>query len=133
MKALRILACLLLLFNGTGALFGGWSLITDPTGDDIQLPIAYLEHSPFRNFLIPGIILFSLIGVFSLVAMVWTVLRWRNYEWLIMAQGILLVGWIIVQMILLWHFYYLQFVFGGIGFALLVIGYILHTSPGKII
>lgn len=131
MKPLRILACLLLLFNGTGALFGGWSLISDPTGVDIQLPLTYLEHSPFRDFLIPGIVLFSVNGIFSMVAIVWTVFRWRHYEWLIMTQGILLGGWIIIQMILLRHFYYLQFVFGGIGFALLAIGYLLWKQRNK--
>lgn len=128
MKILHILAILLLLFNGIGAIFGGWSLINDPTGVDIQLPIAYLDHSPFSDFLIPGIILFSVNGIFSLVAMVWTIFRWRNYYWLIMIQGILLGGWIIVQMILLRHFYYLQFLFGGISLILILIGFMLKRK-----
>jgi hypothetical protein len=135
MTYLRIIAIFLLLFNGMGAIFGGWSLITDPTGEDIQLPLIYLEHSPFHNFLIPGIILFTVNGIFSIVAIVWTIFQWRHYNWLIVAQGILLGGWIVVQMILLRHFYYLQFVFGGIGLVLLMIGYLLRkmtkTKPQK--
>jgi hypothetical protein len=128
MNSLRLIAILLLLLNGTGAIFGGWSLISDPTGQDIQLPLTYLDQSPFHDFLIPGIILFTVNGIFSLVAMVWTIFRWRNYCWLIITQGVLLGGWIVVQMILLRHFYYLQFVFGGIGLVLFWIGYTLKNK-----
>lgn len=128
MNVLRLLAVLLLLLNGTGAIFGGWSLITDPSGGDIGLPLSYLKASPFHNYVIPGIILFSLIGIFSMVTAASTIFRWRHHEWLMMAQGIFLVGWILVQMILLNHFYYLQFVFGGIGLAFLVIGYYLKNG-----
>lgn len=128
MNTLRMIAILLLLFNGIGAIFGGWSLISDPTGQDIQLPLTYLENSPFRDFLIPGIVLFVANGVFSMVAVMWTIFRWGNYYWLIIIQGILLGGWIIIQMILLRHFYYLQFVFGGIGLVLLIIGMVLKKK-----
>lgn len=119
---------LLLLFNGSGALFGGWSLMRDPTGVDIQLPSLYLEHMPFRNYFIPGLILFMVNGVFSMVTLVWTFFRWKKYSLLITLQGVLLAGWIIVQMIMIRENFYLQFVFGGIGIILLVIGWILHSK-----
>lgn len=128
MKALRILACLLLLFNGTGALFGGWSFIQDPTGSDLQIPTTYLEHSPFRDFLIPGIVLFTVNGVLSLVTLAWTLLEWKHYAWLIMLQGAMLVGWIIIQMLMIREIYYLQFIFGGIGIILLWIGRTLKSE-----
>jgi hypothetical protein len=126
MKTLRILAIILLLFNGTGALFGGWSLIQDPTGSDLKLPLSLLKHSPFNDYFVPGIILFVANGVYSLVTMAWTAFQWRHYSWLILIQGVLLTGWILVQMILLREISYLQFIYGGIGLALLWIGYSLR-------
>ena len=128
MKTLRILACLLLLFNGTGALFGGWSFIQDPTGSDLQIPTTYLEHSPFKDFLIPGIVLFTVNGVLSLVTLVWTLMQWKQYGWLIMIQGAMLVGWIIIQMIMLREINLYHFIFGSIGIILLWIGWTLKVK-----
>ena len=54
----NILVSLLLVFNGVGALIGGWLLITQPDGSALKLSLDLLKHTPFHNFLIPGIILF---------------------------------------------------------------------------
>ncbi len=128
MNILRIIAILLLLFNSIGAFLGGWSFINDPTGGDLNIPLSYLEHSHFNNFLIPGIVLFTVNGLFGLLTLLWTAFEWKKYTWLIILQGILLIGWIIVQMILLREIYYLQFIFGGIGLALLLIGITLKRN-----
>lgn len=123
MKTTRIIAVILLLFNGTGAIFGGWSLIQDPTGSDLGLPISHLANSPFTDYFIPGIILFIVNGIFSIVSMLWAAFQWRHYVWLMIIQGALLTGWIVIQMIMLREVSYLQFIYGGIGLALLWIGY----------
>ena len=53
----------LLLFLGIGALSGGITLIISPSGKLLGgLPVSILDHSPFTNFLIPGIILFLIFG-----------------------------------------------------------------------
>ena len=54
----------LLLFLSLGALFGGAMLVLDPSGGLLQIPVTILENSPFNNFLIPGLILFTILGVF---------------------------------------------------------------------
>lgn len=122
MKTLRILAILLLLFNGTGALFGGWSLITDPTGQDLHLPQQLLEHSPFADFLIPGIILFTCVGIFSLLVLLWLNMQWKYHAQLLIIEGLLVTGWIIIQMILIRDISYLHFVFMGIGIFFVLAG-----------
>lgn len=54
----------LLLFLGLGATGGGAFLIISPSGKLIGgLPLSILEHSPFSDFLIPGIILFLILGI----------------------------------------------------------------------
>lgn len=53
----------LLLFLGVSAIGGGLLLIISPSGKLLGgLPLSILEHSPFANFLIPGIILFLILG-----------------------------------------------------------------------
>ena len=63
----KTISILLLLLNGIGALYGGYQLITDPTGSKMQIPLSFLENSPFNDYLIPGIVLFIVNGIFSFV------------------------------------------------------------------
>jgi hypothetical protein len=54
----------LLAFLGLGAIGGGGALIISPSGKLLGgLPLSILEKSPFDNFLIPGIILFVVLGL----------------------------------------------------------------------
>lgn len=54
----------LLLFLGISAMGGGACLIISPSEKLIGgLPLSILAHSPFSDFLFPGIILFSVLGI----------------------------------------------------------------------
>lgn len=59
----RSLLLFLMAFLGIGAIGGGGALILAPDGEMLQMPLSMLEHSPFNNFLIPGIILFTVLGI----------------------------------------------------------------------
>ncbi|HET7819802.1 MAG TPA: hypothetical protein VFL70_10885 [Bacteroidia bacterium] len=108
---LNILATLILLFNGIGAIYGGWLLIINPDGTSLQLPLDLLTHSPFNDYLIPGIILFTANGLFSFFVLLGLIFKFRNYAYLLIAQGVILLGWIIIQILLVRTFYYLQVIF----------------------
>ncbi len=63
----NILVCLL-SFLGISALGGGLFLMISPSGKLIGgLPLSILKNSPFQDFLIPGIILFLVIGIVPLL------------------------------------------------------------------
>ncbi|MEO7046437.1 MAG: hypothetical protein ABI091_14090 [Ferruginibacter sp.] len=54
----------LLAFLGLSAIGGGGALIISPTGKLLGgLPLSILERSPFNDFLVPGIILFVVLGI----------------------------------------------------------------------
>ncbi|HEK19620.1 MAG: hypothetical protein C0191_03910 [Mucilaginibacter sp.] len=57
--------CLILLlgFLGLGALGGGGALVISPGGRLIGMPLSLLKKSPFHDFLIPGTVLFLLLGI----------------------------------------------------------------------
>ena len=57
--------CLIFLsgFLGLGALGGGGALVVSPSGSLIGMPLSLLKNSPFHNFLMPGIVLFLVLGV----------------------------------------------------------------------
>ncbi len=60
----QIIHFFLLAFLGLSAIVGGGALIISPSGKLLGgLPLSILEMSPFKNFLIPGIILFVVLGL----------------------------------------------------------------------
>lgn len=108
--------------NGTAGIIGGLAFMLYPDGTAMGMPVQYLAHSPFQDYFIPGLVLFSAIGVLSLLAMVWLVFNFRHHAWLVMGEGIVLSGWIIVQMIMLREVNFFHVVFGVIGAALVLLG-----------
>ncbi|MBC8085347.1 MAG: hypothetical protein H7Z21_19285 [Hymenobacter sp.] len=62
-RALRNLLAALLGFLGVGALGGGGALTVSPSGRLLGMPLVLLAHSPFSDFLVPGLILFTVLGV----------------------------------------------------------------------
>lgn len=60
---MRTILLVLLILLGLGAIFGGGMLIISPSGELMGMPLSMLDHSPFGNFLLPGIILFTVLGV----------------------------------------------------------------------
>jgi hypothetical protein len=111
----------LLLFNGLGAFYGGISFIIDPTGALLQMSDSFLENSPFDSYLIPGIVLLCVNGIYNFITLYIFLIKKSNAYLFLEIQGILLTGWIIVQMLLLQLFYplfHIPFLFIGIYFIL---------------
>ena len=57
-----------LIITSLNALAAGYSFIVDPDGSGLGITMDYLQHSPFRSFLIPGIVLMTCIGIVSIIA-----------------------------------------------------------------
>jgi len=106
------LAIALEIFLGVGALFGGGALILGPDGHLLGMPTNLLAGSPFSSFLVPGIILFTVLGVAPLLAAAMTLRRQAFASLAAVAVGVALIGWITVEMVviagsgsLVWAFY----------------------------
>ena len=104
-KSIRITAVVLLFFNGVSAVFGGLGLISDTSGETFQLPIGFLEHTPFNDFLIPGVILFTVNGLFNLFVGILGILQKKIFTFLTLLCGAMLFGWLTIQIILIREFY----------------------------
>lgn len=129
-KWIKYLICACLFVNGTGALFGGWQLIAHPDGSSGFMPVSVLEHSPFRDFLIPGLVLFIFNGLSSLIILALILIRYKNAPLLIAVQGAILTGWIAIQILMIREFSFYHPVFGSMGIFLIIAGLFFH-SPSK--
>ena len=65
------------VFIGLGGIAGGFGLVTEPSGANLGFHMEWLSKSPFSDYLIPGLILFIVIGIGSLAGGVLSVLRYR--------------------------------------------------------
>lgn len=118
----RMLAIALLLLTGLAALAGGWGFISDPGGEKMQIPLEWLQNTPFNNYFIPGLILLFVLGLGSLGAAYVSIRRLPHYSQWIIATGVVIVGWIIIQVLMLQMLHWLHYLFGGIGWAILILG-----------
>jgi hypothetical protein len=91
----------LLLFQGLSGIVGGIFLIVDPSGSSINIPLEWLEGSPFSNYLIPGIILFSILGVVPLIAVYMLRKKMPRSRQYAMFVGAALVIWILVEILII--------------------------------
>lgn len=130
-KFLFVLALILLFFNGVSAIFGGWGLISDPSGQKLQMPIEWLQHTLFNDYMIPGIVLFVFNGLFSTVIFVLSLFRYKHYPPLVVFQGSTLLIWIIVQVIIIQLFHYLHVIYGSVGILLIIAGLMLWRYNWK--
>ena len=95
------LAVALEVFLGLGALFGGGAFILGPDGHLLGMPTSLLAGSPFPSYLVPGIVLFTFVGIAPLLAAAMTVRRQAFAPIAAMAVGLTLIGWVSVEMVVL--------------------------------
>lgn len=130
-KTIKFTSIILLLFNLIGAFYGGISLILHPDGSLIQLSLDLLKHTPFADYLIPGVILISANGLFCSFVLFKLLINSKIYGKLIIGQGILLTGWIIIQILLIRTTFILHFILGGVGIILIFLGWLQNNFQKK--
>lgn len=103
---------------GLTALFGGGSLVADPSGERMEIPLEWLNGTPFADYFVPGLVLFSVLGVGSFVVL-YGVVRRRSWGWwAAIGLGFALVTWIVTQMVLIQQVHALHAIYGGLGLFL---------------
>lgn len=108
-----------LAFLGVSALVGGGQFLLDPSGDSIGMPTSALAGSPFADFLVPGLILFAVLGVYPL-AVAYGLRGRRRWAWpATVSVGVATVVWIAVQGAIIGFGHWLQWLYLLVGVAIL--------------
>jgi hypothetical protein len=132
----------LMLFQAISAMIPGFMLVAFPSGKAVGLPLVQLEHSPFRDFLVPGLYLFFVLGVLPAVTLFGLLLRpaWHYFELLNYYReqhwswtysyytGILLILWIDAEVIFIRSVSILHLVYSLLGLAIIIT---VNLSPVK--
>jgi hypothetical protein len=129
-----------LLFQGLGAMGGGGALMLKPDGSILHMPLSALSESVFPNYLIPGLILFFVLGVFPVITfilMLWqpessfldalNIYPDRYVGWMFsLFIGIGLIIWMYVELVEIGYGSVVQTIYFLLGLMILV----LTLTPG---
>jgi hypothetical protein len=132
------LVTLCLLFLALNALPVGLMMVTDSSGAALGMTTDWLAQSPFPNYLVPGLFLFTVIGLGSVALLVALWLRPKadglselvratheHWAWaLTVAFGGLLIAWIVIQALMLRMFHPMQIAIAAIGLVIAGIAFL---------
>ncbi len=110
------------------ALFGGYVLIDDPTGGGMQMRVELLKTGPFKDYLIPGIYLFTVLGMGSLVILFMVITHARYFAQAVLFEGLATIAWIVTQMIVVQDIVLLQIIYLSVGVVLVLCSRALHQG-----
>ncbi len=80
-----------------GAIPAGYLFLISPDGSKLGMTVEALSGSPFRDYFVPGLFLFTVNGVFNLIASVLAFRKYKHASVIGMALGLALMIWVTVQ------------------------------------
>ena len=125
--AKRILLFLIIVefFNGLSGVAGGIGLIADPTAAALGMELEWLQGTPFNNYLIPGIVLFTFNGLGNLTAAFLSIFKNRYRAYIALFFGVVMLTWIISQVAWIGYKSFLQPLYFSTGLIQAVLGALL--------
>ncbi|QNA45580.1 hypothetical protein [Lacibacter sediminis] len=120
---MKLFLFLLTAFVALTAIVCGALLMSYPDGSLFSMSTLLLKGTPFSNFFVPGFILCIVVGGTNLVAVFLNMQTHpQRYNWSI-GGAVMLIGWVVVQMLLISVLHWLQFVYLGIGGMMLLLSW----------
>jgi hypothetical protein len=113
---------------GVGAIICGALLVIAPDGRFLQMPLEMLKDSPFRNFLVPGLILLLVNGVGNTISAVLCFRLHRIAGITGMIFGFGLIIWIFIQVNMIGGGSWLQYLYFGLGILVLLVGIAMRET-----
>jgi len=113
----------LVLFQGLSGLAGGIGLVLDPSGQSVQIPIEWLQGSPFDSYLIPGLVLLIVLGFYPLY-LFYGLIKKSSWVWPgTLFLGMALLIWIFVEILVVGYHAEppLQLIYGMLGLFISVL------------
>ena len=103
---------------GVSAVYGGLALMRDPVDDPLGLPHEWLEGTPFPDYFVPGLNLFTVFGVGSFVVVIGVLGRRGWARMAAVGLGVAQLGWIGAEVFFLRRLHPLHVVYGSLGAVL---------------
>lgn len=123
-KMVKTLNLILLFFTGIGAIAAGFGMIADPSGKAVGMTTDILPQDFFPTFMIPGLFLFTVIGLGQTITGIVAIVKNNTEVWrFICLMGCILVLWIMIQVALIGYLSVLQPIFFMVGVFEIVLAF----------
>lgn len=113
------------LITGLLALPAGVSLVLDPSGSGIGFDSSLLASTPFKDYLLPGLLMLFGNGLCHILGALVSLKLHRYSGMLGIALGFCLIMWVIIQVYYVGILHGLQHIFVVLGLAEILLGYAL--------
>lgn len=118
----------MLIINGATATYGGINLLLWADGSSLGIPPGLLSDTPFTDYFIPGLLLLLFNGISSIIVVIIFICKSSYSIWLVQIQGLALLTYIVIQVLMIDVIVPLHVVCGFAGIVLILFGW-LYT-PG---
>ena len=128
-KLARIVAIVLLFILGITAVGAAVGFLADPSGASMRVPSEFIKTTPFKNYIIPGILLLSVNGLPSITIAILVIQKVKLYPILIVFQGMVLILWLSGELVININAYFpiIHIPCFTMGILLVVIGWWLRS------
>lgn len=127
----RWLLAALCWFVALTAIGGGATLALRPDGSLLDAAPSLLRHSPFASFLVPGLLLLTVIGFGSAIAGLMIARNSTRASFAAFFAGSALFVWITAEMILLRSHHWLQIGYLSVAMVILIEGWKVFELPWR--
>lgn len=129
-QAARYTAITLALIGAFSAFAGGYGMIVS---NGLGMPISYLNGTLFDSWILPGFILFGIVGGTQIIAVFLLI---RNSEWQhfgLAVAGFGMIVWIFCEMYITGITHWLQILYFSLGIMeLTIVAVLLGVLPGTV-
>lgn len=129
------LLIILIVFQSISGLIGGIGLLLDPSGKFLKMPMFFLRNTPFKDYLIPALVLFFMLGIYPIFIALGLIfnskIKWTNFINLYKDQhwawthslylGIVLSLWVDFQVMFIGYWHFIQTLFAIFGIAIIIV------------
>ena len=127
--SIRSIGAVVLCSIGFTALYLGWGLMIDPSGELLHVPLRETTQSIFQEYFILGAILFFVLGWGSLLILPRVIRGTGKTTALIILIGMTLSAWTVVQVMSQWTFVWLHLFYLAISMLIifLAMNYVIRN------
>ena len=118
MKAILII---LIAFAAVTGAFSGLVMLINPNKGLIYFPLDLLKGEAFHELFLPGFLFAIMVGNMNLIALIEILQKQSGSYAMAMAAGSMTIIWMFLQMFFMAHFYWIHFLYLGIGVLIIVI------------
>ena len=120
-QKMKVILIILIAFAAVTGAFSGLVMLINPNKGLIYFPLDLLKGDAFHELFLPGFLFAIMVGNMNLIALIEILQKQSGSYAMAMAAGSMTIIWMLLQMFFMAHFYWIHFLYLGIGILIILI------------